>query len=487
MTKTALRVVNDDPTNEPQVERELKRVSVDRITRDPDNRQPGDVKSLAASIREEGLLQPILLMPVQGDSKADYMIVFGERRWTAVKELGHKEIDAFVLEMSEADQRLRGFIENYIREDLKPSEQITALAKLASKSGLTQRRLSGVTGISQANISKAVKLSTLPASVLQKLDSAEITKEDALMLTDAATEVGETAIEKLVQESPHGISYRVGRLVDDRREEAAREKIHQDLEKKHKGLRIIDWPDGWTQNGSVRLLSQEGSWNDLFALGITPAQHESEPCHAATINPRAEVLYVCTEPHRHAKGGDSKVTAPRQKADSSKESEQERATRKQQKEDKAARIAKLKELVRVRRLGAQEETRIKELHVVRSADGRQAQDACKLLDLEISKGDFYEGLRVLKEFASRGSTELQQAARAVVFAAGEAATGFGNPEVLMDHYKFLKDHGYVPSALEQARIKEDEKRSKPKAVTVSSKTASALKSKPKSKRTRAKK
>ena len=95
------------------------------------------LEELAASIREQGLLQPVLVRPVTGAGTADYEIVAGERRWRAARLAGLREIPVLVREVDDAQSLSLALIENLQREDLNPVEQASGLQLLQTRCGMT--------------------------------------------------------------------------------------------------------------------------------------------------------------------------------------------------------------------------------------------------------------------------------------------------------------------------------------------------------------
>jgi ParB family transcriptional regulator, chromosome partitioning protein len=121
--------------------------------------------SLAASIREVGVLQPVLIRQLDNGS---YELIAGERRWRAAKRAGLQTIPAIVRTVSELGSIEQALIENLHRQDLNPLEEAGAYQQLIEDFGLTHEQLSTRVGRSRAAITNTLRLFQLPPAV-QKL------------------------------------------------------------------------------------------------------------------------------------------------------------------------------------------------------------------------------------------------------------------------------------------------------------------------------
>jgi ParB family chromosome partitioning protein len=121
--------------------------------------------SLTASIREVGVLQPVLVRAVANDT---YELIAGERRWRAARRAGLPTIPAIVRSASEAHSVQEALIENLHRQDLNPLEEAGAYQQLIEDFGLTHEQLSTRLGKSRVTITNTLRLFQLPPAV-QKL------------------------------------------------------------------------------------------------------------------------------------------------------------------------------------------------------------------------------------------------------------------------------------------------------------------------------
>ena len=144
---------------------------------DPKSDQPrknfdkAALEELAASIKENGLLQPILVREYTGGR---YQIIAGERRFRASKIAGLSEIPAIILDKDDRKVAEIALIENIQREDLNPVEEAMAFKALATEYGLTQEELSEKVGKSRSAIANTLRLLDLPDEVLKMVADGTI-------------------------------------------------------------------------------------------------------------------------------------------------------------------------------------------------------------------------------------------------------------------------------------------------------------------------
>lgn len=137
------------------------------------------LEQLAASITENGLLQPIL---VREYGNGRYQIIAGERRFRACKLAGLTEIPAIVLERDDKNAAQIALIENVQRENLNPVEEALAYKALAEEYGMTQEELSAKVGKSRSAIANSVRLLDLPEEILTMVASRELSAGHARTL-----------------------------------------------------------------------------------------------------------------------------------------------------------------------------------------------------------------------------------------------------------------------------------------------------------------
>lgn len=129
---------------------------------------PEDLAELVASIREVGVLQPVVVRPIPGNSE-QFELIMGERRLRASKELGLESIPAIIKETADENMLRDALLENLHRAQLNPLEEASAYQQLLSDFGITQEQLAEKIGRSRPQISNTIRLLRLPASVQSKV------------------------------------------------------------------------------------------------------------------------------------------------------------------------------------------------------------------------------------------------------------------------------------------------------------------------------
>ena len=161
----------------------IKEIPIADIVSNPDQpRKQFDTDSLnelADSLREHGLLQPILVRPV-GDDR--YSIIAGERRLRAAKIAGFKRIDSIVQIASEQEIAERALIENIQRSNLSPVEEGFAYARLIEEFNLTQETVAQRVGKARATVANLLRIILLPTLVLDLIREEKISLGHAKVL-----------------------------------------------------------------------------------------------------------------------------------------------------------------------------------------------------------------------------------------------------------------------------------------------------------------
>ena len=134
---------------------------------------PASITSLAASIADAGIVQPLIVRPLP-DGR--YELIAGERRWRAAREAGVQTVPAIVRDEAEADRLQTALIENVAREDLSPVDEARACAALVEDLGLSKEELARRLGRSRSALSNLIRLLDLPDEVLELLASGELSE-----------------------------------------------------------------------------------------------------------------------------------------------------------------------------------------------------------------------------------------------------------------------------------------------------------------------
>lgn len=173
----------------PQEEsRNMLEINIDEIV--PNKYQPRKkienegLDNLAESIRQKGMLQPILVRR----KGANYEIIAGERRWRAAKKLGHLKISAIVMDVNDSEQSEMSIIENIQREQLNSIEEADAYKSLIEKFGLTQEEVAKRIGKDRVTVTNKMRLLKLPDEVKNAIISGEITEGHARVIAGLEAE-----------------------------------------------------------------------------------------------------------------------------------------------------------------------------------------------------------------------------------------------------------------------------------------------------------
>ena len=160
----------------------IKEILISDIEPNPDQPRrefdPQTLNDLADSIREHGLLQPILVRPV-GDR---YCIIAGERRLRAAKLAGFSKIESIVQFCTDQEMAERALVENIQRADLSPLEEGLAYNRLIEEFGLTQELVAQRVGKARATVANLLRIILLPEGVLELLNNRSISLGHAKVL-----------------------------------------------------------------------------------------------------------------------------------------------------------------------------------------------------------------------------------------------------------------------------------------------------------------
>jgi ParB family chromosome partitioning protein len=150
---------------------------------DPNPEQPrveiGDLADLTASIKEKGILEPLLVKPSRLSGR--WMIIAGERRWRAAREAGLREVPCIEMDIDDRAVAEIALIENMQRKDLTPWEEADGLRALCEKFGYTHEEVARKVGKSRTTVTEALSISTLPEDVREQCRRADITAKTLLL------------------------------------------------------------------------------------------------------------------------------------------------------------------------------------------------------------------------------------------------------------------------------------------------------------------
>lgn len=145
---------------------------------------PEQLSELEASIRENGLLQPLVVRPAsEGASDgAEWELVAGERRWRAIRRIGWSEVPVVVREMDDTTLLVLAIVENVQRADLSPLEEADGYRRLIEEFGYTQKEVAQSVGRERSTVANLLRLLQLPASVQRMVSEGALSMGHARAL-----------------------------------------------------------------------------------------------------------------------------------------------------------------------------------------------------------------------------------------------------------------------------------------------------------------
>lgn len=180
----------DSLFNENSTEKEST-VTVDINDISPNRNQPRKVfdeellNELSESIKEHGLIQPIVVRP---DSMGGYVIIAGERRWRASRMAELKEVPVVIKDVTETEADYLSLVENLQREDLNPLEEAKGYKALMDSYGLTQAEVAQKVSKSRSAVANFLRILSLPEKMLDALSEGKISYGQARTLLSADNE-----------------------------------------------------------------------------------------------------------------------------------------------------------------------------------------------------------------------------------------------------------------------------------------------------------
>jgi ParB family transcriptional regulator, chromosome partitioning protein len=174
----------------------LRYLPIDVLKANPNNPRrhfaEEDIASLATSLKDKGVLQPIMVRP-KGDG---YEIVAGERRWRAAQRAGIHQVPVIIRELDDRETLEIAIIENVQRSDLNPLEEARAYKMLMEQYGYTQQQLAESIGKSRSHIANTMRLMQLPQSVLMQVESGLLSAGHAraIVATENPTDLAQQII-----------------------------------------------------------------------------------------------------------------------------------------------------------------------------------------------------------------------------------------------------------------------------------------------------
>ncbi|QIG52428.1 ParB/RepB/Spo0J family partition protein [Nordella sp. HKS 07] len=193
-------LIGDDTTEDAVMEdaRSLRHLPIEFLHANPNNPRKhfadSDLEDLTRSIRDKGLLQPLV---VRQRNNGEYEIVAGERRWRAAQRAGIHEVPVLVRNLTDGEALEIALIENIQRADLNALEEARAYQQLMDQFSYTQQQLADSVGKSRSHVANTIRLLSLPESVRRHIEDGALTAGHAraLVATDSPHELAEKIIE----------------------------------------------------------------------------------------------------------------------------------------------------------------------------------------------------------------------------------------------------------------------------------------------------
>ncbi len=227
-----------DNATEVQVKKTLRTAELEP-NRDQPRKAFSDeaITALADSIREHGMLQPILVRPIKSGG---YQIVAGERRWRAARMAGLEEVPVTIRELSDLETMQIAIIENLQRENLNPVEEAAGYNDLIEKFGMTQEKVAKMVGRSRSAVANAVRILSLPDRVLKMVENGDISAGHARALLGFEDE--EMLIATALRAADGGLTVRqvekAAQKSSEHTEEASSEKLNKKIDNYFKEMEL---------------------------------------------------------------------------------------------------------------------------------------------------------------------------------------------------------------------------------------------------------
>lgn len=164
---------------------------------------PGELAELTASIKESGVLQPVM---VRRKGDGIYELISGERRWRASKEAGLQTIQAVIRNCSDQEALLLALVENLQREDLNPMETARAYARMMKEFGLTQDVIAQRVGRDRSSVANSVRLMNLHPDVQALIEAGTISTGHAKVILGLESPESQVRVAKMA--AGQGLSVR---------------------------------------------------------------------------------------------------------------------------------------------------------------------------------------------------------------------------------------------------------------------------------------
>lgn len=419
-------------------------VPLDLIDPDPDNRSTELDDAFVESVRQHGVLNPILLKPTD-DGR--YRLIAGERRYLAAGRAGLATIPATVRQADEQTAAVWQAVENLHRQDLNPSEEARQVARIMA-AGMRQKALAAALNKPLSWVRARLALVALPVEVQAATDAGVFEPSDALTFAKHADRAD--VIDAVLHDN-----YRSGSDLAWRLQRAERQL---DAEAAYVATVARCVEAGWTvHEGPDPATAYQGTkrLNHIGLYGDEADAHQAETCHLVTISRGSgdpQVVAWCTAPKRHRAQGASPIKTPARPKPDTNDAERERV--KAERAAKAHRAAFAVEAINAR-LRSRDLTEFVLPVLFDTAGQTELTAAAKLLGIEpvqAAHGGHKDHATPLREWAAESTSNLTRAMLAVAYslAAERAAGGVSWSTVATDALTaWLDSLGYQPETSDE--------------------------------------
>jgi ParB/RepB/Spo0J family partition protein len=409
----------------------------------------GDVTELAKSIEQQGIIEPIIVTP--RDGQTGYLVVCGSRRVAAAAVAGVKTVPAIVREFTEEERIQVMIVENLQRSNLTPLEEGRAFQRLADLP-MSQRAIAEKLSVSQGHVSKRIALLALPQVAHDALDSGGITIEQAIELAKIGNAKAVTKAVKDALAYPGAAANTIASAVRDATNARTRDKKIADLQAEGKAAVAMrtTWqaPKGHAIVGNTMYVARD-------RVNMEPAKHRKLACHVTGVHTdyygKIELTDLCNDPAKHPQP--EAPSSPTRGGMSAKLVKHRQALE----EAAERRIEFLRQLC-AKPLPKNDLLELVTLAIVAQADWvGEYETAATILELEETdeKGDVVSS-STIGEFADNGPAFLSRAAAAIAIDfLNEQLHGYygrNGWEEAGPYFEILKRKGYEISPAEQLEI-----------------------------------
>jgi len=203
-----------------------KMILVEKL--EPNPLQPrgemGDLQELVASVKEKGVLEPLLVRPSQVGGR--YMIISGERRYRAAIEAGLREVPCIEMDVDDREVAEIALIENLQRKDLTPYEESEGLLALVERFGYTHEMVAQKVGKSRSSVTETLTIAALPPEVREQCRAASINSK-SLLLQVARQSDQQTMLDFVKRIAAQGLNRDEARKARKKKQERAQPFIYR--------------------------------------------------------------------------------------------------------------------------------------------------------------------------------------------------------------------------------------------------------------------